>query len=137
MRQIFNGWRRKAGTGLLACGLLVLVAWCRSHAQYDEVWFPVGRKNCELISGGGFVTVRIWRNSPPEWRWISSSVQPARHGNKFPPDADLPWETPYRAPALSFAAFSAYLILWPRRMQPATPKNSLHSDKQPNQDCSS
>ena len=116
-----QGWRRKAGSVLLLCGLMTLMLWNRSYDVADELWIPLSGKAQQISSQGGRLIVRTWDDGNPQWDLLIGGST-ARHGARFPKGAGLPWEIPYWAPASVFAAFSCYLLLW----RPGVPHKSVN-----------
>jgi hypothetical protein len=134
MKDVFHGWRRKAGVVLLGLALCLLALWFRSHAVADIVAVRIGiaieveisrgminviHNTVGYVDEGGVQHAWVpdgfsWRSVPP-WTLMLQAGGPSMFGRA----------TSYlRCSLLWFVAsvtlLSAYLVLWKPQKRAST-----------------
>ncbi len=134
MKDVFHGWRRKAGVVLLVVACLLASAWMRSQFSREVFCWSIGHDAEVVISDDGILS--WWRLSlqhPLRQSWNPGFVNRGRDGTYYFRARDwyveLPesysWlSVPYWSIAVPLTLLSAYLILWKPRKRVSGPPQS-------------
>ena len=60
MRELFKGWRRKAGCVTLVMACVITSLWMRSYYLCDDVWFQIGSRTHMITSLRGGIGWSSW-----------------------------------------------------------------------------
>jgi hypothetical protein len=140
MKELFHGWRRKAGVATLVLACVLMGVWARSYLIEDEFWYAENHG-----SGPHFALIVVSHTGISWWSWQSPTLPnpaPRSDWRSFPVNSkskfdvfnshqrSIPylrtrvemreWHSPLWPFAilaiLPLATLSAYLIVWrPRK----------------------
>jgi hypothetical protein len=126
MQEFFNGWRRKAGCGLLVMACALMGLWIRSCIVIDNVRIPFGNQRLEFATFRGGLYLELlpaptFRNSGVpypgfrnQFRWLVRPIDPTIKSETWNLRGPS-WCIPFRQLAVALAILSAYLLLWKPR----------------------